>query len=177
MSDFDVLVGTGAMASAFGISEYEVREFRKSIAETAGAVVDRKFSVLGVELLGERLGLSAAVMAEKKRGLGFAVGAAEKNAGSASAALGVPADGQRQGQPAAEAEAGVDLMVARVCPNPTWVKGFAADAARGAEPVEVRVPNNRLLKPGQWLRGCKKQADGRFVWAGQASVIFGRRSK
>lgn len=57
----------------------------------------------------------------------------------------------------------VNLMIYKVCPNPTWVRCMAPDGRK----VDCRVQNNRHLHPMQTLKDCREQADGRFIYYGR----------
>lgn len=52
----------------------------------------------------------------------------------------------------------MDCRVERICPNPTWVKVRVGNAL-----VNVRVANNRAMRPGTMLKACQFEGGvGRF---------------
>jgi hypothetical protein len=151
-------VSTGQAADAFDLSPYEVRRIVSGFTDPA-FLHEKKITEAGVDAIARALQLDPLVLAEKKRALGFAV------------ASPTPPPEKKADAPTAN----VALMVARCCPNPTWVLAYPDGAERAAAPVEVRVSNNHALRPGQWLKDCQPIGNGRYAWGGQASVIIGRR--
>lgn len=75
-----------------------------------------------------------------------------------------PADGTDRGASKEPAAAAVTLEVGRCCPNPTWVKAWMESENRW---VDVRVKNNRGMRPGFKMRGCVPDRFGRMTYAGK----------
>lgn len=67
------------------------------------------------------------------------------------------------GQGATVAAEYAELVIYRLCPNPTWVKCVAPNGSK----VECRVQDNRTLHVLQHLRKCVRNPDGRYVFTGR----------
>ena len=151
------------LADKLGISEQELAALRQELLENEHwmlKVGKVSYTEAGVEEIVRRMG----VMVEDLEKMARAQEACQGPEGAR--------DEPRQGQGAETASAPpsaaeepkkkaalvTDLTVLRVYPNPIWVDCRKLDGTRW----RCRVTNNRRLRAGQILAGCKEEGDHWF---------------
>lgn len=164
---------TADVAEVFGISAYEVREFAKSAKPSCRSETSLLLNADGIAALSRAMKLSKVEAAEKLARLGSLAEAGEVVSPSVASERGHEKKAAGESSGVVETE---DMVVVRRCPNPTWVLAQKKDAAPGHEPVQVRVRDNRGMRDGQWMYGCKKLPDGRWSWQEPRGALIGRRS-